>query len=141
MTVRGSSGHSAKNRWHGILEPHYYLLLTVPQWLLQGKIFERRSLCAQKWLRMPVSRRGSKCQSQKGSERPSPTLDKEMKLLTGVRDFPGGPVFKNLPCNAWDLGSIPGQKTKIPHAAGQLTRMPLERNNLGLMLPNKQINT
>ena len=25
---------------------------------------------------------------------------------------------KNLPCNAGDLGSIPGQGTKIPHATG-----------------------
>ena len=24
------------------------------------------------------------------------------------RDFPGGPVVKNLPCNARDTGSIPG---------------------------------
>ena len=37
------------------------------------------------------------------------------------RDFPGGPVVKNLPCNAGDVGSIPGQGTKIPHDAGQLS--------------------
>ena len=37
------------------------------------------------------------------------------------RGFPGGPVVKNLPCNAGDAGSIPGQRTKIPHAAGQLS--------------------
>ena len=36
-------------------------------------------------------------------------------------DFPGGPVVKNLPSNAGDVGSIPGQGTKIPHAAGQLS--------------------
>ena len=36
-------------------------------------------------------------------------------------DFPGGPVVKNLPSNAGDAGSIPGQGTKIPHAAGQLS--------------------
>ena len=35
-------------------------------------------------------------------------------------DFPGGPVVKNLPSNAEDVGSILGQGTKIPHAAGQL---------------------
>ena len=34
-------------------------------------------------------------------------------------DFPGGPVVTNLPCNAGDVGSIPGQGTKIPHAAGE----------------------
>ena len=29
-------------------------------------------------------------------------------------DFPGGPVVKNSPSNAGDMGSIPGQGTKIP---------------------------
>ena len=37
------------------------------------------------------------------------------------RDFPGGPVVKNPPSNAGDVGSIPGWGTKIPHAAGQLS--------------------
>ena len=32
------------------------------------------------------------------------------------RDFPGGPVVKNLPSNAGDAGSIPVRGTKIPHA-------------------------
>ena len=36
-------------------------------------------------------------------------------------DFPGGPVVKNLPSNAGNAGSIPGWRTKIPHAAGQLS--------------------
>ena len=36
-------------------------------------------------------------------------------------DFPGGPVVKNLSYNAGDVGLIPGQGTKIPHAAGQLS--------------------
>ena len=36
------------------------------------------------------------------------------------RDFPGGPVVKNPPSNAGDVGLIPGGGTKIPHAAGQL---------------------
>ena len=35
-------------------------------------------------------------------------------------NFPGGPVVNNLPCNAGDTVSIPGQGTKIPHANGQL---------------------
>ena len=34
-------------------------------------------------------------------------------------DFPGGPVVKNQPCNAGDMGSIPGQGTKILHATEQ----------------------
>ena len=36
-------------------------------------------------------------------------------------DFPGGPVVKNPPSNAGDVGSIPGWGTKIPHATGQLS--------------------
>ena len=36
-------------------------------------------------------------------------------------DFPGGPVVKNPPSNAGDVGLIPGGGTKIPHAAGQLS--------------------
>ena len=33
-----------------------------------------------------------------------------------IRDFPGGPVVKNLPSNTGDVGSIPDQGTKIPRA-------------------------
>ena len=36
-------------------------------------------------------------------------------------DFPDDPVAKNLPSNAGDMGLIPGQGTKIPHAMGQLS--------------------
>ena len=38
-----------------------------------------------------------------------------------TRTSPGGPVVKNLPSSAGDASSIPGQGTKIPHAAGQLS--------------------
>ena len=38
-----------------------------------------------------------------------------------VRDFPGDPVAKNLPCNARAAGLIPGWGTKIPHATEQLS--------------------
>ena len=37
------------------------------------------------------------------------------------RNFPGGPVVKNLPSNAGDMGSPPGLGTKIPHGLGQLS--------------------
>ena len=42
--------------------------------------------------------------------------------MNGLWDFPGGPVVKNPPYNAGDVGLIPGQGTKIPHAAGQQSR-------------------
>ena len=38
-----------------------------------------------------------------------------------MKDFPGGPVVKNLPCNAGDMSSIPGRGNKTPHAAEQLS--------------------
>ena len=37
-----------------------------------------------------------------------------------VGDSPDIPVVKNLPCNAGDVGSIPGWGTKIPCAMKQL---------------------
>ena len=36
------------------------------------------------------------------------------------RDFPGGPVVKNLFCNAGEVGLMPGPVTKIPRVVGQL---------------------
>ena len=36
-------------------------------------------------------------------------------------DFPGGQVVKNSLCNAGDMGSSPGQGTKTPRAAEQLS--------------------
>ena len=38
-----------------------------------------------------------------------------------VGDFLGGPVVRNPPCKAGDTGSIPGQGTKIPHVAEELS--------------------
>ena len=43
------------------------------------------------------------------------------KKRTYRGDFPGGPVVKNPPFNAGNLGWIPGLGTKIPHALGQLS--------------------
>ena len=37
------------------------------------------------------------------------------------RDCPGGPVVGSRPSNAGDMGSIPGQGTRIPHASEQLS--------------------
>ena len=48
----------------------------------------------------------------------------------GDRDFTGGPVVKNLPCNAGDMGSIPDQGTKIPHAAEQLSSCTTTRKSV-----------
>ena len=49
-------------------------------------------------------------------------MSKLIKLYTlnMFWDFRGGPVVKNPPSSTGDMGSIPGQGAKIPHAAGQL---------------------
>ena len=46
-------------------------------------------------------------------------LDFPLKFLRW--DFPGGPVVKNLPCNARGLDWIPDRGTKIPQSVGQLS--------------------
>ena len=56
-----------------------------------------------------------------------------MHKIVYCRNFPGGPVVRNPPCNAGDMGSIPGQRTEVPYAMGQLspqvtTREPVGRN-------------
>ena len=52
-----------------------------------------------------------------GSREPS----EEALVRSQIRDFPGGPVVKNLPSNAGDTGFIPVWGTKIPQALGQLS--------------------
>ena len=49
------------------------------------------------------------------------TMEISKKKWICFRDIPGGPVVKNQPSKAGDTGSIPGQGTKIPHAAEQLS--------------------
>ena len=41
-----------------------------------------------------------------------------------LRDFAAGPVVKNPPSNAGDMGSVPDQGTKILHAVEQLSAQP-----------------
>ena len=48
-------------------------------------------------------------------------MDPSATDFKSLMDFPGGPVVKNSPSNAGDVGSISGWKTKISHAAGQLS--------------------
>ena len=44
-----------------------------------------------------------------------------------LTDLPGGPVVKDLPSSAGDVGSIPGQRIKIPDAAGQVSPTTREK--------------
>ena len=48
----------------------------------------------------------------------SSTILCKMDIQFTDRDFPDGPVVKNPPSTAGDVGSIPGQQTKIPHVVG-----------------------
>ena len=41
------------------------------------------------------------------------------------------PVVKNPPCNAGDVGSIPGLGTRIPHAAEQLRLRAATTKSMG----------
>ena len=52
-------------------------------------------------------------------------------LLEGISP---GPVVKKPSCNAGDVGSIPGWRTKIPHATEQLSLQATARES---MCPNK----
>ena len=45
----------------------------------------------------------------------------KIKFQNKKLDFSGGPVVKDPPSNAGDMGSISGRTTKIPHATGQLS--------------------
>ena len=40
------------------------------------------------------------------------------ELLIEMREFSGCPVVKTSHSNPGDVGSIPGQETKVPHASG-----------------------
>ena len=44
--------------------------------------------------------------------------------------FPGGPVVKSPPCNAGEVGLIPGQRTKISYAKEQLSPSASTRESM-----------
>ena len=48
----------------------------------------------------------------------TPELGRKGQSKSLMRDFPGGPLVKNSPCN---VSSIPGQGTKIAHGMEQLS--------------------
>ena len=46
------------------------------------------------------------------------------------RDFPGGPVVKNLLCNVGNVGLTPGRETGIPHVMEKLSLHPVPSLNV-----------
>ena len=71
-----------------------------------GWLFQQEEGHSTDIYRVPATRLGTVVDSGESS-----------KYLTSG-DFPGDPMVKNPPSNAGDMGSIPSQGTKIPHAAG-----------------------
>ena len=57
---------------------------------------------------------------------------KQVKI--GCKNPPGGPVVGNLPANAGDTGPIPGQGTKLPPAARQLSLQATTREKISVCL-------
>ena len=73
-----------------------------------------------------VSRLGSAhWKGREGMFTTVPTSQAFFLLKSSIsRDFPGGPVVKNLPSSAGDGSLIPGRGTKIPPAMGQQSPHP-----------------
>ena len=57
-------------------------------------------------------------------------MSKDVDLNVSFGDFPGGPVAKNISCNAGDANLIPGQETKILHAVEQLSLLATTEESL-----------
>ena len=57
------------------------------------------------------------------------------KLEIPVKDFPGGPVVKNLPSNAGDAGLIPDRGTKILQAVKPVFTLTTEPVSSGAHRP------
>ena len=95
---------------------------------LPGESPEQRSLAdyslaqSQTWLKQFSSSTSSKDEgtSSDGGNGNGQGGVARFRYKRRQRDFPVGAVVKNPPGNAGDVGLIPGQGTKIPHAAEQL---------------------
>ena len=64
---------------------------------------------------------GASTSPSKGAGAPTTDNRWEEEPKIDSRDVPGGSAAETLPCEAGDVGLIPGQRTKIPHALGQLS--------------------
>lgn len=63
---------------------------------------------------------GASTSPSKGAGAPTTDNRWEEEPKIDSRDVPGGSAAETLPCEAGDVGLIPGQRTRIPHAVGQL---------------------
>ena len=84
--------------------------------------------CGMSWKGLPGRRAGLETSGEEEKGRGG-RRGRAGRRMSGTRqglqrklaDLPGGPVVRNLPCNARDAGSIPGQGTRIQQVAGQLS--------------------
>ena len=84
------------------------------------KLLSRVRLFATPWT---VVYQASPSMGSKGKHKKhvSKKLNELTSLKKNLGDFPGGPVVKNMPHNAGDVNSTPGQGTKVPHAMERLS--------------------
>ena len=60
--------------------------------------------------------------------------------MNDLWDFLGGSGVKNMPCNAVDMSSIPGQGTKTPHAMVQVSLCTTMKDHATTKTQHNQIN-
>ena len=68
----------------------------------------------------------------KGQKRTSVSSTQKFHKNVIRRDFPGGPVVKNRPCNAGGVGLSPGQGTTIPQVREQINLHTVTRKSMHL---------
>ena len=80
-----------------------------------------------RWTRLQKREGGGSARPCRASP-PHPTCHfKTKRQGQEARDFPGGPVAKNLPSNGEDVGLISDQGTKIPRATREVSVPQLEK--------------
>ena len=83
--------------------------------LLQGIFLTQESnqgLLHCRWVLNQLSYQGSPDDRELYSALCNDLYEEKTLKKNGFRDFPGGPAVRSLPCNAEDMGLIPGWGTK-----------------------------
>ena len=95
----------------------------------ESRQWEAHTLQLKSSPRSPKLEKGhTQTEQRPGTDKNKQALNKKKKNQK-AQDFPGGPVLKNLPSNAGDVGLIPGKGTKIPHAVGSTKETTYHNEN------------